>query len=125
MNVYIHRAFESNSKIFVYIWKGKIYMKYTKEERLNIGRQIYTHAISIGDAAEKYNIDWYTARDYMRKYKDANNLPPMNDGQEELKAINDAKKNKFSDLESLSKEQLIDEVIKARVETERTKKVML
>lgn len=39
-----------------------------------------------------------------------------------LKIINTAKKKKFDDLESLSKEELIDEVIKARVETERAKK---
>lgn len=97
-------------------------MKYTKEERLQIGREIYTHVITIGEAASKYDIDWYTARNYMRMYKETNNLPPMSDGSEQLKAINDSKKNKFNDLESLSKEQLIDEVIKARIETERAKK---
>lgn len=46
----------------------------------------------------------------------------MSDGAEQLKVINEAKKNKFDDLESLSKDQLIDEVIKARIETERVKK---
>ncbi len=97
-------------------------MKYTKEERLNIGREIYTHVISIGEAADKYDIDWYTARNYMRTYKDVNHLPSMSDGAEQLKALNEAKKNKFDDLESLTKDQLIDEVIKARIETERAKK---
>lgn len=97
-------------------------MKYTKEERLQIGREIYTHAITIGEAAEKYDIDWYTARNYMRMYKELNNLPPMSDGIEELKAINKDKKKKFDDLQNLSKEQLIDEVIKARIEAERAKK---
>ena len=50
-------------------------MKYTKEERLNIGREIYTYVISIGEAVNKYDIDWYTARNYMRIYKDVNHLP--------------------------------------------------
>ena len=97
-------------------------MNYTKDERMEIGRQIYTHEISIGDAADKYGLNWYTVRDYMRQYRDVNHLPPMSDGKDALKIINTVKKKKFDDLESLSKEELIDEVIKARVETERAKK---
>lgn len=58
----------------------------------------------------------------MRQYRDLNNLPPMSNGQEELKAINKNKKKKYEDLESMSKDQLINEVIKARVEAERAKK---
>ena len=92
-------------------------MNYTKEERMEIGRQIYTHEITIGDAAEKYSLIWY-----MRQYRDLNHLPPMSDGKDALKVINKAKKKNFDDLESLSREELIDEVIKARVETERAKK---
>lgn len=97
-------------------------MNYTKEERMEIGHQIYTHEITIGDAAEKYSLNWYTVRDYMRQYRDLNHLPPMSDGKDALKVINKAKKKNFDDLESLSREELIDEVIKARVETERAKK---
>lgn len=97
-------------------------MKYTKEERLRIGRDIYAHVVSVGEAAEKYGIDWYAARNYMRMYKDSNGLPPMGDGKEELKAIQREKKKKFDDLESLTREELMDEVIKARIETERSKK---
>ncbi len=97
-------------------------MNYTKEERLEIGRQIYTHEITIGEASEKFNLNWYTVRDYMRQYRDLNGLPPMADGKDALKILNKAKKKNFDDLESLSREELIDEVIKARVETERAKK---
>ena len=39
-----------------------------------------------------------------------------------LKVINKAKRKNFDGLESLSREELIDDVIKARVETERAKK---
>ena len=35
-------------------------MNYTKDERIEIGRRIYTHEITIGDAANKYGINWYT-----------------------------------------------------------------
>ncbi len=38
-------------------------MGYTREERLNIGRQIYNNEISRGDAAIKYKISEGTARD--------------------------------------------------------------
>lgn len=67
-------------------------MNYTKEERMEIGRQIYTHEITIGDAANKYGINWYTVRDYMRQYRDLNHLPPMSDGKDALKVINKARK---------------------------------
>ena len=97
-------------------------MNFTKEERMQIGREIYTHEITITEATEKYGVNWYTARSYMRQYRDINKLPPMSDGQEELKAINKNKKKKSEDLESMSKDQLINEVIKARVEAERAKK---
>lgn len=49
-------------------------MKYSKEKHLLIGREIYTHQISLNHAAEKYGINRYTAREYMCKYRDNNNL---------------------------------------------------
>lgn len=44
-------------------------MKYTKEERLEIGREIYEKELNKESAAVKYNINVYTARDYLRYYK--------------------------------------------------------
>ena len=100
-------------------------MKYTEEERIAIGREIYTHEISIYEASIKYKINYYTARDYMRLYRDKNGLPPSSEDNDESKARKkqkESKKKKYGDLEQLSKDELIDEVIKARVELERTKK---
>lgn len=97
-------------------------MKYNKEQRLLIGREIYTHEITISQAAEKYGINRYTARDYMREYRDINNLEPMSDGNEELIILKEKKISKYEDLKDMTKEQLIDEVIKARVGEERAKK---
>ena len=51
-------------------------MKYTLEERLEIGRRIYDGEISRYEAAEQYGINDQTARNYMRMYRDANKLPP-------------------------------------------------
>ena len=97
-------------------------MRYTKEERLTIGREIYTHELTLSQAADKYQINPYTARDYMREYRDINSLGPMDDGKEELKILRQKKRLKYSDLNNLNKDQLIDEVIKARIEAERAKK---
>lgn len=96
-------------------------MKYTEEERLDIGRQIYDGLLSCSEAAVKFSINPYTARDYMRFYRDLNNLPDK-DGNVSLSF---ARKNDAKDLEfylSLSKEQLIDELIKAKVNEARAKK---
>ena len=101
--------------------KGVTMVKYTKEERLEIGRRIYNRELSVYDAAAEYNINWYTARDYMREYRDLNNLDPMKRRPIGISAITNQKK-KYSDLETLTKEELIDEVIKTRIELERTKK---
>lgn len=97
-------------------------MKYTKEQRLEIGREIYTHKLTLGQAAVVYNINRYTARDYMRLYRDTNNLGPMDEYSEEFKLVQNKKKNKYTDLDDMTRDELIDEVIKARVEAERAKK---
>lgn len=53
-------------------------MKYTFEERLSIGKEIYDNAITKYGAALKYGIGIDSARLYMRLYRDANGLPPKN-----------------------------------------------
>ena len=45
-------------------------MKYTKEQRLVIGRRIYDGELTRHAAAEEYKISEQTARDYMRLYRD-------------------------------------------------------
>ena len=46
-------------------------MKYTKEEKLNIGRRIYEGELTRYQAAEEYDIGENTARSYMRMYRDS------------------------------------------------------
>ena len=55
-------------------------MRYTKEERLEIGRKVYEGTMSRYEAAEAYGISDDTARDYMRMYRDSNSLPPKSSG---------------------------------------------
>ena len=51
-------------------------MKYTKEQRLDIGRRIYDGEMTKYQAAEQYEISNQTARDYMRLYRHENDLSP-------------------------------------------------
>ena len=97
-------------------------MKYTKEERLDIGRQIYDGKISRCEAAELYGINDQTARHYMRLYRDVNQLPPKH-GKRALSvpSFKDARAD-IDDLESMTKEQLIQELVKARITEARLKK---
>lgn len=99
-------------------------MKYTKEQRLDIGREIYEGKLSRYEAAEKYNINDHTARDYMRLYRDANNLPPKRAGRAQTitaKSVQTVPSG-LNDLEAMSKEELIEEIVKARINEARLKK---
>ena len=97
-------------------------MKYTKEQRLDIGRRIYYSGISRYEAAEEYGISEQTARNYMRMYRDVNRLPPKH-GQRSIGALSFKKEPvELDELKSMTKEELIQELIKARITEARLKK---
>ena len=100
-------------------------MGYTREERLNIGRQIYNNEISRGDAAIKYKISEGTARDYMRLYRYVNGLTPKNRIQKEentVKISMGSSQPDLSEYESMTKDELIKELVKSRISEARLKK---
>ena len=99
-------------------------MKYTKEERLDIGRRIYTGEITRYQAAEIYSISDQTARNYMRLYRDVHQLPAKSGKKTTVQApsFQTAPPN-METLESMTKEQLIQELMKARIAEARLKKV--
>ncbi len=101
----------------------RLTMKYTREERLDIGRRIYEGELSRYQAAEAYGISEMTARDYMRLYRDANQLPAKRHTKalHQAPAFQSAPVN-MEDLESMTKEQLIQELMKARIAEARLKK---
>jgi len=94
-------------------------MKYTQEERLDIGRRIYNGELTRFEAATQYGVSENTARDYMRLYRDVNQLPPKNGTKhtsfQSLPAT-------MEELEGMTKEELIQEVVKARITEARFKK---
>lgn len=98
-------------------------MKYTKEQRLDIGRQIYEGELTRYQAAEKYGINDNTARCYMRLYRDTNNLPAKK-GRKGISMIQAKISGSvgMEDLETMTKEELIQEIVKARIIEARLKK---
>lgn len=97
-------------------------MKYSKQERLDIGRRIYEGEISRYQAAEEYGISHYTAKDYLRLYRKLNQLPPMNQVHSPIPSSHVTKPANMEDYESMSKEELIRELVKARITEARLKK---
>ena len=100
-------------------------MKYTEEQRLDIGRRIYDGEITRYEAAEEYGINGQTARNYMRLYRDINQLPPKS-GKRSNYGIARAKSQPvpagMEDLQSMRREELIDALIMARINEARLKK---
>lgn len=52
-------------------------MKYTLEERQEIGRRIYEHELTCQQAADEYGIHKHTAKRYLWLYRDTNGLLPQ------------------------------------------------
>ena len=98
-------------------------MKYTKEERLDIGKRIYDGEITRYQAAEEYDIGEQTARNYMRMYRDANELPPKRNTRNPGKtsSINTMPIG-VEEYESMTKEELIQQLMLARIRETRLKK---
>ena len=97
-------------------------MKYTKEERLDIGRRIYDGEITRYEATDIYGIGEQTARNYMRMYRDVNHLPPKSHRKAGPIKVSQKLPAGMEDLESMTKEELIHELVKARITEARLKK---
>ncbi len=97
-------------------------MHYTKEERLEIGRRIYTSELIRCQAAEEYGISEQTARNYMWMYRDANHLLPKNCSRKGVRTQTLSEPVNMEGLKDLTKEELIEELIKAKIAEARLKK---
>ena len=95
-------------------------MKFTKDEQLDIGRRMYNKEISYRDVMEQYNISESCAHKYMTDYKKSQGIA--------LKSKNTSTsciRPTSSEMESymsMSKEELINELIKAKANELRAKK---
>ena len=97
-------------------------MKYSYEERLDIGRKIYYSELTRFQAAEKYGISEMCARDYMRMFRDANNLPAKGLGKRQPIDEKIISSSQYEEFATMSKEELILELVRSRVNEARLKK---
>ena len=102
-------------------------MLYTLEERMNIGRQIHDGQLTRHTAAEKYGISHWTAKDYCKLYRDTYKLPPRKAGPKTYVSIQTqqetiAQPKGLEDYESMTKEELIQELILSKINEARAKK---
>jgi len=95
-------------------------MKFTKDERLDIGRRMYNKEITYRDAMELYNISETCAHKYMTDYKRSQGIPVMTHS-----TSGPSIQHASVDIEtymSMSKEELVNELIKAKANELRAKK---
>ncbi len=96
-------------------------MKYTKEQRLKIGKEIYDGEITKYEAVDIYGIGVDSARDYMRLYRDTNELPPKNFHKIKYSIPDDGdgKITKetlgIAEIEAMSRNELINALITSRI----------
>lgn len=103
-------------------------MKYSKSERLDIGKQLYEKSITRSEAIQKYGISPESANRYAADYKKANGLsaPDKKLTQSSpAQMIPSKNKSMTPDIEAymaMSKEELINELILAKANELRAKK---
>ena len=96
-------------------------MKLTKEEKLDIGRRMYEKELTYQDVMSMYDVSETFAHKCMTDYKLENSIPL----QKHTKSNKTIISNDDIDMDaylSMSKEQLIDELIKAKANELRAKK---
>lgn len=89
--------------------------RYSVDDKVEIGRQVYTHEITKTEAAKKHEVSIRSIVDCVKLYMKQNNLTPIPEASEE---ITDEKPN----YNEMSKEELIKEIMKKDIEVARAKK---
>ena len=98
-----------------------------KEQRMTIGKEIVDGLISSAEASKKYGISRSLAQKYATDYRRANGLPVQsrpiaNKTSQTVKLKSNATSFDLEDYQSMSKEQLIEELIKSKINEARAKK---
>ena len=98
-----------------------------KEHRVAIGKEIVDGLISPIEASKKYGISRSLAQKYATDYRRANGLPvkshlPRKTNSPMSKLKGNETSFDLEDYQSMSKEQLIEELIKSKINEARAKK---
>lgn len=96
-------------------------MKYTREERLAIGKRLHERELKLEQAAVEYGIGTTCAKNYLRLYRQENHLEPAARQKQPAKPGRQEPAD-LQELRSMTKEELIDEVVRARIREARLKK---
>ncbi len=103
-------------------------MSFTNDEKLDIGKKLYTHELTYKEAMEKYDICKATCENYVLMFKEKNGLVSVkkkaDSTSNELKKL---KKKSSSTIEmdeymAMSKEELVRELLLAKANELRAKK---
>lgn len=99
-------------------------MKYTKKERVEIGCRIYNNEFTKKEAMKEFGIGSASVDEYIRLYRNEYNLPPRNSKTNPLKsrAVLPKGKTGYDEFDSMTREELVGEIIKARINEARAKK---
>ena len=96
-------------------------VKYSKEERLRIGQEIYEKVYTTAGAAEHYKVNPYTARDYLRLYKASINKA-IPSSIKEHKTTGPSLRSVEAEFSNCSKEELIRLLARSMINEARAKK---
>lgn len=99
-------------------------MKYTKDERIDIGRQVVTRELTRQEAMAKYDIGSTCMDKYIRLYKESAGIPtkqPVLSSKHSMLS-NSSTSDDIDAYMKMSKEELINEIIKAKANELRAKK---
>lgn len=89
-------------------------MFYTPKERIEIGRRVFTHAITKEEAAMEYDVSIPCIVNYVKEYMKANGIKPVPEVGDPAAPA--------QDYSQMSKEQLIAELMRKEIEVARAKK---
>ncbi len=92
-------------------------MKYTKAERVAIGEQVCNHKLTQFEAAARYNIARSTVERYVEEYKKLSDISERKPRAKKPSTVAD-----LDEYMSMSKEELIRELILAKANELRAKK---
>lgn len=99
-------------------------VKYTKAERLDIGRRVYNGEMTTLEAVAKFGVGRTSIENYIRAYRISNGLPARSNGvnPKKQKLVVTESTPGYSEFDSMTREELIGEIIKARINEARAKK---
>lgn len=100
-------------------------MKYTREQRLDIAKRVYGGELTVEEAAVRYGLNPSSVKGYLRLYRAETGLPPRTRRKKTgnvTQPVDDPKDSSLKEYESMSKEELIDALVMARINEARLKK---